>query len=73
MQQNVKEQIQKMSVDERIVLVEEIWDGIAEENGAVELTQEQKQELDRRLDFLEKNPGAGRTWDEIQNDLRTKR
>ena len=73
MQQNVKEQIQKMSVDERIVLVEEIWDGIAEENGAVELTQEQKQELDRRLDFLEKNPGVGRTWDEIQNDLRTKR
>lgn len=73
MQQTVKEQIQKMSVDERIVLVEEIWDGIAEENGAIELTQEQKHELDRRLEFLEKNPNSGRTWDEVQKDLLTKR
>ena len=69
MQQNMKEQLQKMSVDERIILVEEIWNGIAEENGARELTQEQKQELDRRLVFLKNNPDAGRTWDEIQNDL----
>ena len=73
MQQNVKEQIQKMSVDERIVLVEEIWDGIAEGNGSVELTQEQKQELDRRLEFLKHNPDAGRTWDEIQHELNRKR
>ena len=32
-----------------IALVEEIWDSIAEDNGCFELTDAQKQELDRRV------------------------
>jgi len=58
---------------DRIRLVEEIWDTIAEENEAVELTDAQKLELDRRLEAARKNPGRGRSWDEIKSKFMNSR
>jgi putative addiction module component (TIGR02574 family) len=59
----------KLRVDERITLVEEIWDSIAEENGCFELTDAQKQELDRRIQSLQENPQAGRSWEDIRSEF----
>ncbi len=61
--------IDQLSVAERILLVEEIWDGIAEEINASELTQAQKDELDRRLAAMESNPQAGSSWEEVKARL----
>jgi putative addiction module component (TIGR02574 family) len=36
-------------VDERIKLVEDLWDSIAADQGALPITPDQKIELDRRL------------------------
>ena len=66
MSSNLTEEAKKLPVAERIALVEEIWDSIAEENGCFELTESQKEELDRRIQSFQENPGAGRTWDEIK-------
>lgn len=63
------EQIQNLSISERILLVEDIWDSIAKENKSFDLTEEQKQELDRRLEFSRNNPNAGRSWDEIKEEF----
>ncbi len=41
--------IRALSVEERIQLVGEIWDSIAEERGEFELTDAQRDEIDRRL------------------------
>ena len=41
--------IDRLSVGERIALVEEIWDSIAADAERSPLTEEQKQEVDRRL------------------------
>ena len=46
MSTNLTEEAKKLSIQERIALVEEIWDSIAEDNGCFELTEPQKQELD---------------------------
>lgn len=54
--------ILKLSVSERIQLVEDIWDSIAEVPESVSLTDEQKAELDRRLDAYRKNPREGSPW-----------
>ena len=67
MQSELTEQAKKLSISDRILLVEEIWDTIAEENQAFELTEAQKRELDRRLESARNNPGVGRTWDEIKS------
>ena len=58
-----------LSIPERIRLVEEIWDSIAEENEAFELTETQKRELDRRLALARQDPDRGRTWDEIKAEF----
>jgi putative addiction module component (TIGR02574 family) len=62
--------ILKLSVAERIQLVEDIWDSIAAEPEAVALTEEQRQDLDRRLAEQEANPGAGRSWADVKARLR---
>ena len=58
-----------LSISDRIRLVEEIWDTIAEENEAFKLTDTQKRELDRRLALAQHEPGRGRTWDEIKAEF----
>ena len=67
MQTELTEQAKKLSIPDRILLVEEIWDTIAEENLSFELTDAQKRELDRRLESARGNAGQGgaigRTWD----------
>jgi putative addiction module component (TIGR02574 family) len=69
MQSELTEQAKKLSIPDRILLVEEIWDSIAEENQAFELTDAQKRELDRRLESASANPGQGRTWEEIKAEF----
>jgi putative addiction module component (TIGR02574 family) len=61
--------ILKLSVSERIQLVEDIWDSIASEKQAGQLTMEQRAELDHRLDDAEANPGLGRPWEEVRTGL----
>lgn len=69
MSSNLTEEAKKLSIAERINLVEEIWDSIAEENGCFELSESQKQELDRRLESYRRNPSRGRTWEDIKSEF----
>ena len=54
--------LRQLPVSERIQLVKDLWDTIAEDSPALSLTPEQKTELDRRLDALEAEPQAGTPW-----------
>ena len=69
MAMELTKQGKNLSISERIRLVEEIWDTIAEENQGFELTDAQKQELDRRLESAINNGGQGGTWDEIKAEF----
>lgn len=73
METDLTEQAKKLSIPERILLVEEIWDSIALENASFDLSEVQKQELDRRLQWMKDNPGTGRTWEEIRAEFMTSR
>ncbi len=42
--------------------LKELWDSIAEESPAIDLSAEQIAELDRRLDALEAQPEGGTPW-----------
>ena len=63
------EEVLQLPVPERIRIVEAIWDSIVDDPDAIELSDEQKAELDRRLDDLEKNPGAGSSWVEVRDRI----
>lgn len=62
-------EILQLSVAERIQLVEDIWDSIVQIPEAVQLTEEQKAELDRRLESYQANPGEGISWNELKEKL----
>jgi putative addiction module component (TIGR02574 family) len=62
-------EILQLSVDERIQLVQDIWDSIAAVPEAIQLSDAQRQELDRRLSEYEKNPDEGIPWEEFRNQL----
>ena len=62
-----------LSVSERIQLVEDIWDTIAEVPEQVGLTENQKAELDRRLDAYHRNPDEGSPWGAVRERIRSGR
>lgn len=59
-----------LSVAERIELVQDIWDSIAEMPEEIVLTEEQKRELDRRSTDLKSDPNSGIPWDQVKASLR---
>lgn len=58
--------VNSLSVDERIQLVQAIWDGIAAEQAQPVLTDAQKQELDRRLAAHEAHPHDAIPWEDVK-------
>lgn len=61
--------ILQLSVAERIQLAEDIWDSIAAFPEAVDLTEVQRQELDRGLQSYSQNPKEGKSWQSLKANL----
>jgi len=64
--------LKQLSVEERIRLVEDLWDSIAADQQALPLTVEQKVELDKRLDAYEIDKNQGRLAADAVADIRHK-
>ena len=58
-----------LPVSERIQLVTEIWDSIAEFPDKIELTPSTRKLLDKRLAAYRKNPDQGSPWQEVKRRL----
>ena len=61
--------IDRLSVEERLELVEDLWDSIAEEDAATSLTDAQRAELDRRLAEYAANPNDVVPWKEVKASI----
>lgn len=61
--------IELLGIEERLALVEELWDSIAADSAAVPLTQPQRDELDRRIADHEANPNDVVSWEEVKTKL----
>ncbi len=61
-----------LSIPERIQLVEDIWDTIAMQANAIELSAEEKKIVDERLDAFHKDPAAGSPWEEVVKKIRSR-
>lgn len=62
--------LRELPVEERIKLVEDLWDSIAADRKALPLTPEQQAELDRRLEAYEVDKKRGRTAADVLIDVR---
>jgi putative addiction module component (TIGR02574 family) len=61
--------IDRLSLAERILLVEDIWDSIVAESQQLPLSEAQRQDLQRRLAAYEANPKAGSSWEQVKARL----
>lgn len=58
-----------LPVSERIQLVTEIWDSIAEFPDEIELTPATRKLLDKRLAAFHANPDQGSPWEEVKRRI----
>ena len=56
-------EVQSWPVEDRIRLIEEVWDGLSSEGRETELTEDLKDLLDGRLAALDSDPGNVVTWE----------
>ena len=64
--------LKNLPVDERIRLVEDLWDSIASDQNSLSLSSAQKAELDKRLDVYELIKDPGRSINEVISEIRRK-
>jgi putative addiction module component (TIGR02574 family) len=58
-----------LSPEEKLRLLEEVWDSLAADPSHVPLADWQRRELDRRLDELEREGPTGIPWERVLNEI----
>lgn len=66
---DIQKEIKRLDVAERILLVEAIWDSVAEQQTDVSVTQAQRDKLDERLDAFNKSSSDGSSWKEVKSRI----
>ena len=63
------QELEALSVAERVQLVEDLWDSIARSNAHLLVPQWQKDELARRKSHYVRNPESGQTWGQVKQSI----
>ena len=61
--------IEKLAPEERLHLIEDLWESLRAQPESVPLTEPQREVLDRRLDELESGEVTVITWAEVKHRL----
>ncbi|MEO7936835.1 MAG: addiction module protein [Dokdonella sp.] len=64
--------LSELPIEQRIQLVEDLWDSIAADQKALPLTDWQRTELDRRLDAYEADGEKGRAAEVALADIKAR-
>jgi len=67
----LQRELSHLSASEKLLLVEDVWDEIAQ-NPSIQsfaIPQSQMQELDRRYQEFLANPEEGSSWEEVRDRL----
>jgi putative addiction module component (TIGR02574 family) len=62
-------ELARLTVAEKILLLEDLWDSIAADEASVPVPPSHREELDRRLAQYEKDPGNLLTLDELRGRI----
>jgi len=59
----------ELSSAEKLLLLEELWDDLANQPSEIPVRDWQKEELERRYQDYLQNPGEGSSWSEVRERL----
>lgn len=62
--------IARLSPEERLRLLDELWESLSATPEAIPLTDAQRKELDRRLEELDREGPVGIPWEEVLRQIR---
>ena len=65
--------ISKLSHEERLDLIEELWDSLSTDPARIPLTEAQANELDRRLAEMEQDDSLGIPWETVLARIRERK
>ena len=69
----LRRELFRLSVAERLELVEELWDSIPADDEALDLSPEQREDLGRRVAEAEADPDGGSSWDAARERIQQRR
>jgi putative addiction module component (TIGR02574 family) len=64
--------VAELSRDEKLELIDRLWESLGQDPEALPLTSAQREELDRRLDELEDEGPTGLSWEEVVAQARAR-
>ena len=64
--------IEKLAPEERLQLIEDLWESLRSQPETVRLTSAQRAELDRRLDEFDRGEAQVISWDEVKRRIRSR-
>ncbi len=67
--QAITESFRKLSPIEKVRLLQDLWDDVAEEVASAPLTESERRLLDERIQQHEQNPGDVETWAKTRDDI----
>ena len=65
----VLREVEKWPVEDQVQLAQQLWDRLEDQAYPPDLTDDEKAELDRRLNEHEMNPTAGSSWEQVKSRL----
>ena len=68
----IVKEIDKLGLSEKLLLVEDVWDGIAINNKELPMRKWQKDELDKRYKEYKEGQIKTRDWGSVHEDIRNK-
>lgn len=65
--------LDNLSPEEKLSLLEQLWDSLSANPETIPLSAAQRQELDRRLDDLDRDGPNGIPWDDVLREIESRR
>jgi len=66
MKDTLLKELTRLSINEKLLLVEALWDSIASDPDQVEMPEHHKTILEERLKTLEQDKSNGTSWNELR-------
>jgi putative addiction module component (TIGR02574 family) len=68
-----KSEIAALSIDERLALIDDLWESIEERDEAFALSDGHREILDKRIEEADRHPETSVPWEVVRAELAEKR
>jgi putative addiction module component (TIGR02574 family) len=65
-----KEEVQKLAIEEKLQVMEWLWEDLARDEDAVPVPEWHRAVLDKRRQFVQEGKGKFVSWEQVKQDLK---